>query len=207
MVEISGRTIIDHQLDWLAAAGVEHVVVSCGHLAEVLQDHLKAQDHPLEVRTAVESEPLGRGGGLRFAGNHLPDPHQPWFATNGDIWTRFDLNAMSARHFESGATATLALARPRIPWGAVQVDEAGSVVDFQEAPPLPYPINAGVYVFGPEVIDLLPERGDHERTMFPQLAGERRLGGFEITGFWRAIDTLKDLQEAARELAALGENA
>ncbi|MCA1217802.1 nucleotidyltransferase family protein [Streptomyces sp. 8L] len=208
MVEIpgTGTPIIGHQLSWLAAEGVTDAVVSCGHLAEVLQEWLEsaAAQLPLRVTTVVESEPLGRGGGLKHAAAHLPDAHKPWYATNGDIWTRFSLREMAAFHGERDATATLALARPRIPWGAVETDEFGHVLDFIEAPPSPYLINAGVYVFSSDFTALLPDRGDHERTTFPRLARERRLAGFPLPqgAYWRAIDTAKDLTQAAKELAA-----
>ncbi|MDT0571020.1 nucleotidyltransferase family protein [Streptomyces sp. DSM 3412] len=208
MVEIpgTGTPIIGHQLTWLAEEGVTDVVVSCGHLADVLQKWLDSADLPVRVTTVVETEPLGRGGGLKYAAAHLPHPDQPWYATNGDIWTRFSLRDMADFHTERDALATLALARPRIPWGAVKTDGFGRVTDFIEAPPTTYEINAGVYVFSPEFTDLLPARGDHERTTFPRLARERRLAGFPIPqgAYWRAIDTAKDLTEAAKELAALG---
>lgn len=208
MVEIPGTgvPIIGHQLAWLAAEGVTDVVVSCGHLAEVLEDWLAGADLPLRVTTVVETEPLGRGGGLKYAAAHLPHPDRPWYATNGDIWTRFSLREMAAFHDERAATATLALARPRIPWGAVETNEFGHVLDFIESPPSPYLINAGVYVFAPEVVPLLPDLGDHERTTFPRLARERRLAGFPLPhgAYWRAIDTAKDLTEAAKELAGDG---
>ncbi|MBY8884976.1 nucleotidyltransferase family protein [Streptomyces sp. PTM05] len=205
MVEIpgTGTPIIGHQLAWLAAEGVTDAVISCGHLAEVLQDWLASADLPLNATTVVEPEPLGRGGGLKYAAKSLPRPDKPWYATNGDIWTHFSLRSMAAFHAERGATATLALARPNIPWGAVETDEFGHVLDFIESPPSPYLINAGVYVFGADFAPLLPERGDHERTTFPQLARERRLAGFRLPqgSYWRAIDTAKDLTEAAKELA------
>ncbi|MEC4015614.1 nucleotidyltransferase family protein [Streptomyces sp. H27-D2] len=208
MVEIPGTgiPIIGHQLAWLAAEGVTDAVVSCGHLAEVLQDWLAAADLPLRVSTVVEDEPLGRGGGLKHAAASLPRPDQPWYATNGDIWTRFSLRDMADFHQERGAEATLALARPRIPWGAVETDEFGHVLDFIESPPSPYLINAGVYVFSAAFTALLPDFGDHERTTFPRLARERRLAGFPLPhgAYWRAIDTAKDLTEAAKELAAQG---
>ncbi|WP_026328777.1 nucleotidyltransferase family protein [Streptomyces sulphureus] len=204
MVEIpgTGTPIIGHQLTWLASEGVTDAVVSCGHLADVLESWLEAEELPLRVSTVVEPEPLGRGGGLRFAAASLPRPEEPWYAANGDIWTRFSLRDMAAFHTERGALATLALARPRIPWGAVETDEFGHVLDFIEAPPSPYLINAGVYVFSDAFTPLLPERGDHERTTFPRLARERRLAGFPLPqgSYWRAIDTAKDLTEAAREL-------
>ncbi len=50
---------------------------------------------------------------------------------------------MAAFHAERDATATLALARPNMPWGAVETNEFGHVLDFIEAPPSPYLINAG----------------------------------------------------------------
>ncbi|MEU0787190.1 nucleotidyltransferase family protein [Streptomyces sp. NPDC006173] len=208
MVEIpgTGTPIIGHQLTWLAEEGVTDVVISCGHLAGVLQTWLDSAELPVKVTTVVETEPLGRGGGLRYAAAHLPHPDRPWYATNGDIWTRFSLRDMADFHAERDAVATLALARPRIPWGAVQTDGFGHITDFIEAPPSPFEINAGVYVFSPEFTGLLPERGDHERTTFPRLARENRLAGFPIPqgAYWRAIDTAKDLTEAAKELAALG---
>jgi NDP-sugar pyrophosphorylase family protein len=206
MVEIpgTGTPIIGHQLSWLAHEGVTDAVVSCGHLADVLQDWLDATPLPLNVTTVVENEPLGRGGGLKYAAASLPRPDEPWYATNGDIWTRFSLREMAAFHEERGATATLALARPRIPWGAVETNEFGQVLDFIEAPPSPFLINAGVYVLSPEFRALLPDHGDHERTTFPRLARERRLAGYPIPqgAYWRAIDTAKDLSEAAKELGA-----
>ncbi|QFR97787.1 NTP transferase domain-containing protein [Streptomyces tsukubensis] len=208
MVEIPGTgiPIIGHQLAWLAEEGVTDAVVSCGHLAEVLQDWLATAQLPLRVTTVVENEPLGRGGGLKYAAASLPSPGKPWYATNGDIWTRFSLRDMAAFHAERGAVATLALARPRIPWGAVETDAFGHITDFIEAPPSPYLINAGVYVFSAAFTTLLPDVGDHERTTFPYLARERGLAGYPIPqgAYWRAIDTAKDLKEAAKELAAPG---
>lgn len=203
MIEISGRCIIDHQLDWLAEAGVTDVVVSAGHLSEVLIDHLSSQELPVRVRTVVEDQPLGRGGGLKYAGKQLPATDEGWFALNGDIWTRFDLRGMTQYHLERQAVATIGLARPRMPWGVVELDELGRVTDFVESPPSPYPVNGGVYVFSPQILDLLPDVGDHERTTFPSLAKEQLLAGYPIEGYWRAIDTPKDLAEAAKELEAM----
>jgi NDP-sugar pyrophosphorylase family protein len=207
MIEVPGTgvPIIGHQLEWLAEEGVTDVVISCGHLAEVLQDWLDQTDLPLKVVTVVEKEPLGRGGGLRYAAASLPRADEPWYATNGDIWTRFQLRDMAAFHLARDAHATLALARPRLPWGTVETDRFGNVLDFIEAPPSPYLINAGVYVFSAEFTGMLPALGDHERTTFPRLARERRLSGYELPQgvYWRAIDTAKDLSEAAKELAEL----
>jgi NDP-sugar pyrophosphorylase family protein len=207
LIEIpgTGRSILGHQLDWLAEAGVTDAVISCGHLSEVVEAWLADEDLPLKVSTVIEGEPLGRGGGLRLAAGGLPRPKEPWFATNGDIWTRFSLPEMASFHHERNAIATLALTRPRIPWGVVETDSFGHIRDFIEAPPSPWAINAGVYVFSAEFKYMLPEVGDHERTTFPALARDGRLAGYPIPdgNYWRAIDTAKDIEAAGTEFASL----
>jgi phosphomannomutase len=205
MVPVAGRPIVDWQLDWLAAQGVDHVVLSCGYLAEVLTEHLAGQPHrDLEVTVAVEEEPLGRGGALRFAAGHLPSPSGRWLALNGDVLTRFRVSDMLARHRASAAAATIALAPYRTTWGIATLDDEDRVAGFVQSPVLPYWINGGIYCFEPEVVDLLPERGDHEDTTFPLLAAQQRIAGFRIDGYWRGVDTLKDVKEAGEEITNLG---
>jgi NDP-sugar pyrophosphorylase family protein len=68
MAEVAGWPIVAHRLAWLRGHGVTEVVISVGYRAEVLQDYVQdGARFELHVRYAVEQEPLGRGGGLRFA--------------------------------------------------------------------------------------------------------------------------------------------
>jgi hypothetical protein len=55
---------------------------------------------------------------------------------------------------------------------------------------------------GSRELQLLPKIGDHEDSTFPQLAREGRLGGFRIEGYWRGVNTVKDIMEASAEFAA-----
>jgi NDP-sugar pyrophosphorylase family protein len=47
-----------------------------------------------------------------------------------------------------------------------------------------------------EAIDMLPERGDHETTTFPELAQQGRLRAFRHEGLWLTVNTPKDLRIA-----------
>jgi NDP-sugar pyrophosphorylase family protein len=201
MAEVAGQPIVSHQLTWLRANGVTEVVISVGYRAEVLQDYVQdGAQFGLMVRYAVEQEPLGRGGGLRFAAEHLPHRDAGFFALNGDVLARFDLGELRRAHQAAGAIATIALARYRSSWGVVELD-GDLVTGFEQSPVLPYWINGGIYYADPAFTELLPKTGDHEDSTFPQLAREGRLGGFRIDGYWRGIDTVKDIMEASAELA------
>lgn len=203
MVEIAGRPIIDYQLEWLAFHGVEHVVVSCGHMAGVLRQYLADRRAAPETSVVVEDEPLGRGGGLRFAASALRHPEAEYFALNGDVLTWFPLDDFTDFHRRRGGLATVALAPFRTSWGIVGVNESGTIEGFTQSPVLPYWINAGVYLMTRGVTGLLPERGDHELTTFPDLAEQGRLFGYRIEGFWRGVDTVKDMEEASAHIPLL----
>jgi len=202
MVEIAGRPIIEHQLRWLAENGLRDILISLGHQAEVLQEYVGDGSRlGVQVEYAVEPEPLGRGGGLRFAAARLADG-RTFVAVNGDVICRFSLRDMIEFHERLGVSATVALASYRSTWGVVDID-GDLITGFKQSPQLPYWINAGVYVLEPEIVARLPKRGDHEDTTFPELASDGRLAGFHIHGYWRGIDTLKDVAEATSELERL----
>ncbi len=199
MVEVGGVPIVEHQLVWLAAAGVEHAVLSVGYRAEVLQDRIGDGSRiGLDVTYAIEEHPLGRGGGMKLAARQLPFRDEGWFALNGDVLARFSLEELAAHHRRISALATIALAPYRSNWGLATLD-GDFVLGFVQSPHLPYWINGGIYSMEPQVIDLLPDKGDHEDTTFPELALSGRLGGFKIRGYWRGIDTVKDVKEANQE--------
>jgi NDP-sugar pyrophosphorylase family protein len=173
--------------------------MSVGYRAEVIQDRIGDGGRlGIKVEYAVEDTPLGRGGGMKLAARELPFADEGWFAMNGDVLARFPLADLAAHHRRISALSTIALAAYRSNWGLATL-EGDFVLGFVQSPHLPYWINGGIYAMEPEVIDMLPDKGDHEDTTFPELALSGRLGGYKIEGYWRGIDTVKDLKEANAE--------
>lgn len=201
MVEVAGVPIVERQIRWLRSHAVERLVISCGYKAEVLRDHLgDGAALGVSIAWAEEPEPLGRGGGLKYAARHLPESEERCLALNGDVLADFPIPDLLAHHRATGALATVALAPFRTTWGVADLD--GDLIrGFTQSPVLPYWINGGIYVLEPECLALLPDRGDHEDTTFPELARAGRLGGYRIDGYWRGVDTTKDVLEASKELA------
>lgn len=200
LVPVAGRPLVAYQVLRLARAGVGRVIVSCAAGTESLfADRLNGLGP--EIVTVGESEPLGRGGGLRNAALHREEDG-PVFALNGDELLDVDLDALLARHRSAAPAATVVIAQVRSPFGVVEIDEQGLVTGFREAPILAEWVNAGVYVLDEEALARLPERGDHEQTTFPELAGERRLLAFRHEGVWLTVNTPKDLRRAEDFVAA-----
>ena len=81
-------------------------------------------------------------------------------------------------------------------------EDDGTITGFREAPLLEHWVNSGVYVLGEDAVALLPEKGDHEQSTFPQLAAERQLHAHRHDGVWLTVNTPKDLRRAAEFMEA-----
>jgi NDP-sugar pyrophosphorylase family protein len=200
LVPVAGIPLAGYAVARLVDGGVTRVIVSCRAGDE--DAFLEAlAGLGAEVEAVGEEEPLGRGGGLRLAASRRHEGG-PVLALNGDELLDVDFRALVAEHAQSQAAATLVVAQVRSPFGVVEVEEGGTVTGFREAPLLEHWVNSGVYVLGEEALALLPERGDHEQSTFPQLAGERRLHAHCHEGVWLTVNTPKDLRRATEYMEA-----
>jgi NDP-sugar pyrophosphorylase family protein len=199
LVEIAGRPLAAYQVEQLAAAGVDRVLVSCAAGQEGLFEAALGGIGP-EVVAVGEPEPLGRGGGIRLAAAARREAGDV-FALNGDELVDVDLKRLLGLQKASAAAATITVVPLRSPFGIV--DLGGDVVlGFREAPVLEHWVSCGVYALGEEALERLPERGDHEKTTFPELAAEGRLRAHRHEGLWLTVNTPKDLRRAEERLAA-----
>jgi NDP-sugar pyrophosphorylase family protein len=200
LVDVAGTPLVAYQVGRLGRAGVDRVILSCAAGQGELFERELAGYGP-EVVCAEEPERLGRGGGIRFAARERLEDGDV-FALNGDELVEVDFEALLDRHRATDAAATVAVARPKSPFGVVDLGDGDVVEGFREAGQIPYWVNCGIYVFSDEAIDRLPERGDHETTTFPELVAERRLHAFRHEGLWLTVNTPKELRTAAEHLAA-----
>jgi NDP-sugar pyrophosphorylase family protein len=200
LVPVAGKALAGYQVAALAGAGVEHVIVSCaaGTGAEF---EAALGGSGVDVTVVEEPEPLGRGGGLRFAASARGEDGDV-YALNGDELLALDLAALLARHRETGAAATITVTQPPSSFGVVDLDDAGMVTGFEETAVVPYWVSCGIYVLGEDAVAALPEQGDHETSTFPRLAADGRLAAYRYDGVWLTVNTPKDLRQAEEYVAA-----
>ena len=197
LVELGGRPLAAYQVQQLSAAGVERVLVSCAAGQEDVFEASLSGIGP-EIVAVPEPEPLGRGGGIRYAAA-VRREQGDLFALNGDELVDVDLSQLLALHRERGAAATITVVPLRSPFGVVDLDD-DLVTGFREAPRLDQWVSCGIYLLGEEALARFPERGDHETTTFPELAAEGRLRALRHEGVWLTVNTPKDLRVASEYL-------
>ena len=115
LVEIDGRSLLAHHLDFLAPQGVEMVVVNASHLAQQLIEFAAERSGPPELRVVLEDEPLGTAGGVIHA---LPQfSTEPLLVYYGDVIAREGLGTPSEPARRSRGPSPLWLCTTAIvPW-------------------------------------------------------------------------------------------
>jgi mannose-1-phosphate guanylyltransferase len=195
MLPIAEVPMIQRVLQHLAAHGVVEVTLSLGYRPEAFLS-LFSGDRMGDtvVRYAVEPEPRGTAGAIRFAAE-ASGIDETFLAVNGDILTDLDVSALVDFHRRWEAEGTIALTHVEDPsaFGLVPTGADGRVLAFVEKP-LPEEsitgaVNAGTYVLEPSVLDRIPkdEAVSIEREVFPPMAEEGRLFAAASDAYW--IDT------------------
>jgi NDP-sugar pyrophosphorylase family protein len=111
LVELGGRSLLELTLIRLKSFGIHEVIVNVHHFADMVIDHLRAnQNFGMRVEISREDVLLDTGGGLKKAGWFFGnDPDEPFILHNVDILTTIDLNRMVDFHLQHRPLATLAM--------------------------------------------------------------------------------------------------
>ncbi|WP_460124616.1 nucleotidyltransferase family protein [Stetteria hydrogenophila] len=207
LLEVAGKPILVHTIEWLKYYGINEFVILVGYLKDKIIGYLgSGSKFDVSVVYSVEDEPLGTGGALKNAASIL-SKNEKFLIVNGDVLTNLDPRPL-LDVLDRGFYTSIASVQLRSPYGILQLGENDVVLGFSEKPILKdYWINAGVYGAVPKMLEYLPSRGDIERTTFPALASEGKIVAikYDITRtYWKSIDSVKDLEEANRDLLEMG---
>lgn len=209
LVPVLNRPLLEHLLRHLASQGVDDLVVAGSASNRAVEEHFgDGSALGIRLRYSYETEPLGSGLAVKQAAATFSDT---FVVCNGDIITDLDLVAMLERHRQTRAVLSIALAPVEEPWhyGVAEVDDDERILRFAEKPRPEEArsnlINAGTWIFEPEVLDHVPEDGARdgslERVTFPALieAG-RRVQGFAWGGYWIDVGSPERYLQANRDL-------
>lgn len=209
LVMVAGKTLIDHALDRLVAAGVTLAVVNVHYKSEMVKAHL-AKRKDVEIRYSEETDALlGTGGGVvrampYFGGN-------PFYIMNADtIWIEGfgrALDRMKARWNPDTMDGLLLMAAMVTAVGYegagdFNMDAEGHLTRVAEhrLSPFAYP---GIQIVHPRLFDKAPTGAFSTNRVWDIAIAARRLFGIRLDGVWIHVGTPEVVQEAEAILADL----
>ena len=209
MLPVAGLPVTEHQILAAKKAGIHTLVLATSYLAEVFTPYFgDGSQWDMKILYAVEKEPLGTGGAIRNAAQLLGRDEEI-VIFNGDVLSRHSIADQLAFHQQHKADVTLHLIKvdDARAFGCVPIDGEGRVTAFLEKMenPVTNLINAGCYIFSPDVINEIPLGSvvSVERETFPSLIAQNRpVFGYKQAAYWLDVGTPAALFQGSRDLVA-----
>lgn len=199
LIEIKDNyTILDKQLFDFKSAGVDNVILLTGFLGEKIQERYGDNYYDVDIEYIQEDKPLGTLNAIKLGMDSLGNNEQS-VIRNGDVVADLNIKKMIEQGTKSDYPLSIFITKMVSPYGIVEIS-GDRLVSFKEKPILNYYINGGVYFSQGEIDFGEFDVGDIEKTVFPMMAKENKLGYYQEDGlFWMAIDTTKELEEIRKE--------
>lgn len=192
MLEIGARPVVQHVMETYARQGFTDFVLATGYKGDVISAWARTLTGEWQVECLDTGDESDTGERLRACAEHIG---APFLATYGDGLGNVDVRAVMRRHLEHDGTATVTVVPLPSQYGTIDSDETGRVTAFREKPVLrDHWINAGFMAFDPEAVTDTPGTS-LERDVLPALGAAGALYAYRHDGFWKSMDTHKDVVE------------
>jgi glucose-1-phosphate cytidylyltransferase len=213
MIEVGAKPLLWHIMKIYSAQGIDEFVVCLGYRGYVIKEYFAnyylhmgdvtfdMKDNRMEVHqsgaepwkvTLIDTGPETMTGGRLKRVLPYVDGDEFCF-TYGDGVSDVDLGALLAFHREKGRIATVTAVQPSGRFGALDLD-GDAIRRYEEKPKGDGGwINGGFFVLSPAVERYID--GDDtvwEQQPLMRLAEEGQLGAYRHSGFWHAVDTVRD---------------
>ncbi|WP_339347380.1 nucleotidyltransferase family protein [uncultured Sphingomonas sp.] len=196
LIEVAGRTLLDHVFDRLRAAGVSRAVVNVHYLADALEAHLRHRVKDIEVIVSDERAALMEtGGGLVQARELLGD--EPFLVVNSDnFWLDGPTDAirqLAARWNDDAMDALLLL----VPYarahnhggqGDFHLDAAGRITGRRKPGRVAPFVYTGVQIVSPRLIRDWPEGPFSTNLFWDRAIAAGRAYGLVHQGLWSEVN-------------------
>lgn len=209
MAPVAGKPFLWYLLKYLTKYEVRRVILSVGYLREVIIDWIDEHggEFPFSFDYAVETEPLGTGGGIKLALEKAKGSDVA--ILNGDTFFDVDLDALYETHRLYPSTVSIAL-KPMKDfdrYGRVVLDEVQHTVkSFEEKRYCKEGlINGGIYLINRNLnlFDGLPDKFSFETEVLEPLSARERVCGFIHNGYFIDIGIPEDYEKANQEFPNL----
>ena len=204
LMPIGDMPILEVLLRQMKRAGIEDVILTVGHLAQLLHTFfMEGQQWGMNISYSYEEDPLGTAGPLSL----IESLGSTFLVTNGDVLTTLDLRQLLAFHRSQGGIATIAVHRRqvKIDLGVVRWNGNNSLSGYIEKPTYDYTVSMGMYIFEPRVLEYIPYNQylDFPDLVLKMIAAGETVSGYNFDGYWMDLGRPDDYAQASEDFACM----
>ena len=193
LIPIKNIPIIEWQIKYLKKFGISEVIICSGYKTEMIENYLNNKKLGVKIKFSIETTPLGTGGAIKKAAKKINE--KAFIVINGDVITNIDLKKLLKKE------NSIAAIQLKTKFGILQTTD-DKIIKFDEKKEIENLwMNAGIYHLEKNTLKDLPNKGDIEKTLFPNYAKKEKLFTLKFRNTkWYSIDSFKDMEECALEV-------
>ena len=179
--EARGSSLLKQQIEFFSSHGIKTIYIVTQHTKNMNRLLNEISNAKINVEI-VEKQARGNAEALTAIKDKVKNS---FVVMSGDTYNNFDLLNMAKKHTESEKLATMGLmTREKTSSYGTAILDGDLIVDFKEKPKhySTNIVNAGIYIFNPEVFELFEGALSLEKQLFPKLARLKQLAGFFTYG-------------------------
>lgn len=205
LLKVADKSLIEHQLDRLAAGGVDGVVINHFYKGNLIEEALgDGSKFGLDIQYSKEAIRLETAGGIIKALPKLKD--DSFIVVNADIWTDFDFSKLEPVDGEERlAHLILVQNADHNPYGDFHIDEQGRVHEDRHTSDERLTFS-GISVMHKNLFKGLPIQPRSFVPLLQEAMQADKVGGEIYTGMWIDVGTPERLQEV-NKMTLEGEGA
>ncbi len=154
LIPIGELPIVEHIINKFRAVGCVDFQLIVNHKKNMIKAYFNEIEKDYSVSYVDEEKPLGTGGGLSLLKGKIDTT---FMLSNCDILIDEDYEKIYTYHKEHNNLITMvcSLKTVKIPYGVIEVDASGEILNMKEKPELTFFTNTGMYIVEPKIIDEL----------------------------------------------------
>jgi len=192
LVEVGNKPILHHLMELYAHAGHKDFILCLGYKGEKIEEYFK-DNRSWNIKFIDTGENSTKAERLMKVKNEIKE--NTFLLSYGDDLSDVDINKVVDFHKKTDKIVTLTAVPLISPFGIIELNKNNDVVQFKEKPKLSYLMNGGFYVVDKKIFDYIKPGYDLEKEVFEDLTKEKQIAAFRHNGFWKSMNTLKDVIE------------
>lgn len=192
LVHVGNKPILHHLMDLYASFGHKDFILLIGYKGDKIKEYFKSNKE-FNIQFVDSGEEANKAQRLLDAKKLIKE--DTFLMSYGDDLTDADINNIIDFHKKSKKIVTLTAVPLLSPFGIIEINSNDEVTSFREKPKLNHWMNGGFYVMDTKIFNYIKKGYDLEKETFEDLAKEKNIVAFMHDGFWKSMNTLKDVIE------------
>lgn len=197
LLPIGEKSVLEIQIENLKKSNFNEIFLATNYRSEYIENFFgDGSRYGVKLKISKEKKPLGTVGPLTLLKKEL---NEPFLVMNGDILTLLNFKELYDFAVNQKTKLTISIKEYSTPFAFGNIFYEGDyVTDIEEKPDIRHKILAGIYIFKPEIFNLIPDDVyfGMDTLIHKMLEEKIPITKYEIKEYWLDIGQVDDYQQA-----------